>query len=61
MSSLNRFSILNVSYSYFPILILFVSVFNEIDFNFLNIEYFSFNFVHILIFFQNSLNWSMLK
>ena len=51
MSSLNRFSILNVSYSYFPILILFVSVFNEIDFNFLNIEYFSFNFVHILIFF----------
>jgi len=51
MTSLNRFSILNVSYSYFPILILFVSVFNEIDFNFLNIEYFSFNFVHILIFF----------
>jgi rod shape-determining protein MreD len=51
MSSLNRFSILNMSYSYFPIVILFVSVFNEFDFNFLKIEYFSFNFVHILIFF----------
>ena len=51
MSSLNRFSVLNLSYSYFPIVILFVSVFNEFDFNFLKIEYFSFNFVHILIFF----------
>ena len=51
MSSLNRFSILNMSYSYIPIVILFVSVFNEFDFNFLKIEYFSFNFVHILIFF----------
>jgi rod shape-determining protein MreD len=32
-------------------MILFISVFNEFDFNFLNIQYFSFNFVHILIFF----------
>ena len=30
---------------------LFFSVFNELDFNFLKIQYFSFNFVHILIFF----------
>ena len=51
MSSLNKFSISNIAYSYFPIVILFVSVFNEFDFNFLKIEYFSFNFVHILIFF----------
>ena len=51
MSSLNRFSFSIISYSYFPIVILFVSVFNEFDFNFLKIEYFSFNFVHILVFF----------
>jgi rod shape-determining protein MreD len=51
MSSLNRFSVLSISYSYFPLIILFASVFNEFDFNFLKIEYFSFNFVHILIFF----------
>ena len=51
MSSLNKVSVLGISFSYLPIIILFISVFNEFDFNFLNIEYFSFNFVHILIFF----------
>ena len=51
MSTLNKISITNISFSYFPILILFLSVFNEFDFNFLQIQYFSFNFVHILIFF----------
>ena len=51
MSALNKISITNISFSYFPILILFLSVFNEFDFNFLQIRYFSFNFVHILIFF----------
>jgi rod shape-determining protein MreD len=51
MSSLNKISLSSFSYSYFPIVILFISVFNEFDFNFLKIEYFSFNFVHILIFF----------
>jgi rod shape-determining protein MreD len=51
MSSLNKISLSSFSYSYFPIVILFLSVFNEFDFNFLKIEYFSFNFVHILIFF----------
>jgi rod shape-determining protein MreD len=51
MSSLNKVSFLSIFYSYFPIVILFLSVFNEFDFNFLKIEYFSFNFVHILIFF----------
>ena len=34
-----------------PIILLFVSVLNEFDFNYLNIEYFSFNFPFILIFF----------
>ena len=51
MSSLNKISFSNIFYSYFTMAILFLSVFNEIDFNFLNIQYFSFNFVHILIFF----------
>ena len=51
MSSLNKISFSNISFSYFPIIILFLSVFNEFDFNFLKIQYFSFNFAHILIFF----------
>ena len=51
MSSLNKFSFINIFFSYLPITILFISVFNEFDFNFLNIEYFSFNFIHILVFF----------
>ena len=51
MSSLNKAPISNTFFSYFPIVIMFTSVFNEIDFNYLKIEYFSFNFVHILIFF----------
>ncbi len=38
-------------YSLLPILILYVSVLNEFDFNYLNLEYFSFNFPFILIFF----------
>ena len=38
-------------YSWLPILILFISVLNEFDFNYLNIKYFSFNFPFILIFF----------
>ena len=36
---------------YLPILILFISVFNEFDFNYLNYKYFSFNFPFILIFY----------
>ena len=38
-------------YSFFPIIILFISVLNEFDFNYLNLDYFSFNFPFILIFF----------
>ena len=38
-------------YSLFPIIILFISVLNEFDFNYLNLDYFSFNFPFILIFF----------
>ena len=38
-------------YSWLPILALFISVFNEFDLNYLNIDYFSFNFPYILIFY----------
>ena len=38
-------------YGWLPILILYVSVLNEFDLNYLNLEYFSFNFPFILIFF----------
>ena len=38
-------------YSFLPIIILFISVLNEFDFNYLNLDYFSFNFPFILIFF----------
>ena len=39
---------------FLPLLLLFVSVFNEFDFNYLNYKYFSFNFPFILIFY-----WSL--
>ena len=51
MSSLNKDSFVNILFSYFPIGMLFLSVFNDFDFNYLKIEYFAFNFAHILIFF----------
>ena len=51
MSSLNKSSFLKVFLSYLPLIFLFISVFNEFDFNYLEIDNFSFNFVHILIFF----------
>ena len=38
-------------YTLLPIIILFISVLNEFDFNYLNLDYFSFNFPYILIFF----------
>ena len=51
MSSLNKSSFFKILFSYFPIILLFFSVFNEFDFNYLNIQYFSFNFAYILIFY----------
>ena len=33
-----------------PIILLYISVLNEFDFNYLNLKYFSFNFPFILIF-----------
>ena len=51
MSSLNKSSFLKIFISYLPVIMLFFSVFNEFDFNYLKLDYFAFNFVHLLIFF----------
>ena len=56
ISSFNKSSFFRLFLSYLPLIILFVSVFNEFDFNYLNIENFSFNFVYILIFY-----WTLRK
>ena len=60
MSSLNKSSFLKIFLSYLPIIILFFSVFNEFDFNYLNLDYFAFNFVHLLIFFWTLRNPDLL-
>ena len=51
MSSKLTSTIINTFLLYLPLLLLFISVFNEFDFNYLNYKYFSFNFPFILIFF----------
>ena len=38
-------------YSWLPLIVLFISVLNEFDFNYLQLDYFSFNFPFILIFY----------
>ena len=54
MSSKFRNTIGKTFLLYLPLLLLFISVFNEFDFNYLNYKYFSFNFPFILIFY-----WSL--
>jgi rod shape-determining protein MreD len=51
MSSLNKNTLIKSLLFYLPVFLLFLSVLNEIDFNYLKIKNFSFNFVHILIFY----------
>lgn len=51
MTSLKTRGFYFKAYSFLPLIILFVSVLNEFDFNYLNLEYFSFNFPFILIFY----------
>ena len=43
-------------YTWLPITVLYISVLNEFDFNYLEVTYFSFNFPYILIFY-----WSLKK
>ena len=54
MSSKFKSIIRNIFLLYLPLILLFVSVFNEFDFNYLNYQYFSFNFPFILIYY-----WSL--
>ena len=51
MTSLKSRGLLSKLFSWLPLIILFISVLNEFDFNYLNLDYFSFNFPFILIFF----------
>ena len=60
MSSLNKNTFFKIALLYSPVLLLFFSVFNEFDFNYLKIKYFSFNFVHILIFYWTLKNPNLL-
>ena len=54
MTRFTKTSIFNNLLRYAPILLLFISVLNEFDFNYLELKYFSFNFPFILIFY-----WSL--
>ena len=51
MSSIKTRSSFLKLYYWLPIVVLYISVLNEFDFNYLNLKYFSFNFPFILIFF----------
>ena len=51
MASLKAKGFLVKMYYWLPVILLFISVLNEFDFNYLNLNYFSFNFPFILIFF----------
>ena len=56
MSSFSQKSFLDIFLRNAPILLLYISVLNEFDFNYLKIDFFSFNFPFILIFY-----WSLKK
>ena len=51
MINLKKNNIKDKIFQHAPMIILFISVLNEIDFNNLGIKYFSFNFSYILIFY----------
>ncbi len=56
MTELKRSSLYRNFLKILPIFLLFTSVFNEFDANYLNIQYLSFNFAYILIFY-----WTLKK
>jgi len=53
MSIINKKKINLFLYKHLPIILLFISVLNESDLNYLDFEYFSFNFSYILIFYYS--------
>ena len=56
MVEFSKVTITNKLLRYAPVLLLFLSVLNEFDFNYLELKYFSFNFPFILVFY-----WSLKK
>jgi rod shape-determining protein MreD len=53
MTELKNKTIIGKTLSSMPIVLLFISVLNDYDFNYLGLKYFSFNFVYILIFYYS--------
>ena len=51
MTDLKNNSIIKKGLSSVPVILLFISVLNKYDFNYLGLQYFSFNFSYILIFY----------
>ena len=65
MTRINNTRFIGFLYANAPIILLFISVLNEIDFNYLGLKYFSFNFSFILIFYysvkkSNSLGYGLI-
>ena len=53
MGNLRNNNIIRIFFEYFPMILLFISILNNFDFNYLNLQYFSFNFSYILIFYYS--------
>ena len=53
MSKIYKNNFISIIYRYIPVILLFISVLNEFDFNNLGFIYFSFNFSYILIFYYS--------
>ena len=50
---IDKNSLVEKLYKFVPIIFLFITVLNEVDFNHLGLKYFSFNFSYILIFYYS--------
>ena len=53
MNKISQNNIIQNIQKYIPIILLFISVLNDFDFNHLGLKYFSFNFSYILIFYYS--------
>ena len=53
MNKIHQNNIIQNIHKYIPIILLFISVLNDYDFNYLSLKYFSFNFSYILIFYYS--------
>ena len=53
MTGLKNKNFIKIILSKAPVILLFVSVLNDYDFNYLSLKYFSFNFSYILIFYYS--------